>query len=126
MHAADLSRPALIARLREARIWDVVVIGGGASGLGCAVDAAARGPSVLLIEAQGFAAGTSFRATKLVPGGGGRLDGLVDPEDSAVLAYTQNITLKTGQSGSARVTDSFVKVDGKWLVKSEQQTMIKK
>lgn len=47
-------------------------------------------------------------------------------EDSAVLAYTQNITLKTGQSGSARVTDSFVKVDGKWLVKSEQQTMIKK
>lgn len=47
-------------------------------------------------------------------------------EDSAVLAYTQNITLKTGQSGKARVTDSFVKKDGKWLIKSEQATMIKK
>ncbi len=47
-------------------------------------------------------------------------------EDSAVLRYNQNITLKTGQSGRARVTDSFVKKDGKWMVKSEQQTMIKK
>ncbi|MBS0544902.1 MAG: glycerol-3-phosphate dehydrogenase/oxidase [Proteobacteria bacterium] len=69
MQAADLSRPALIARLREARTWDVVVIGGGATGLGCAVDAAARGHSVLLVEAQDFAAGTSSRATKLVHGG---------------------------------------------------------
>lgn len=47
-------------------------------------------------------------------------------DDSAVLAYTQNVTLKTGQSGRARVTDSFVKKDGRWLIKSEQQTMIKK
>lgn len=46
-------------------------------------------------------------------------------DDSAVLRYTQKVTLKTGQSGKARVTDSFVKKDGKWLVKSEQQTMIK-
>lgn len=47
-------------------------------------------------------------------------------EDSAVLQYTQNITLKTGQSGRARVTDTFVKKDGKWLVKSEQQTFLRK
>ena len=47
-------------------------------------------------------------------------------EDSAVLRYNQNVTLKTGQSGRARVTDSFVKKDGKWMVKSEQMTMIKK
>ncbi len=47
-------------------------------------------------------------------------------EDSAVLVYTQNITLKTGQSGKARVTDSFVKKDGRWMIKSEQATMIKK
>lgn len=46
-------------------------------------------------------------------------------EDSAVLRYIQNVTLKTGQSGRARVTDSFVKKDGRWLVKSEQQTMIR-
>ncbi len=47
-------------------------------------------------------------------------------DDSAVLSYTQNVTLKTGQSGRARVTDSFVKKDGRWMIKSEQQTMMKK
>ena len=47
-------------------------------------------------------------------------------DDSAVLAYTLNLTLKSGQSGKARVTDSFVKEGGKWLIKSEQQTMIRK
>jgi hypothetical protein len=47
-------------------------------------------------------------------------------EDSAVMAYTLNVTLKTGQSGKARVTDSFVKRDGRWLIRSEQQTMIRK
>lgn len=46
-------------------------------------------------------------------------------EDSAVLRYTQNVTLKTGQSGRARVTDSFVKKDGRWMIKSEQATMMK-
>ena len=47
-------------------------------------------------------------------------------DDSAVLSYTQNVTLKTGQSGRARVTDSFVKKEGRWMIKSEQQTMIRK
>ena len=47
-------------------------------------------------------------------------------DDTAVLQYTQNVTLKTGQSGRARVTDTFVKKDGSWIVKSEQQTMMKK
>jgi hypothetical protein len=47
-------------------------------------------------------------------------------EDSAVLSYDENVTLKNGRSGSARVTDSFVKKDGRWMVKSEQATMIKK
>ena len=46
-------------------------------------------------------------------------------DNSAVMQYTQIVTLKTGQTGTARVTDTFVKKDGKWLVKSEQQTMIK-
>ncbi|MGA2053390.1 MAG: glycerol-3-phosphate dehydrogenase/oxidase, partial [Opitutales bacterium] len=49
--------------------WDVLVIGGGATGLGCAVDAAARGLKVLLLEAHDFAKGTSSRSTKLVHGG---------------------------------------------------------
>lgn len=68
-HGAGLDRAALFERLRESRVWDVIVIGGGATGLGCAVDAAARGHSTLLLEAHDFAKGTSSRATKLIHGG---------------------------------------------------------
>jgi glycerol-3-phosphate dehydrogenase len=49
--------------------WDVVVVGGGATGLGTAVDAAARGYKTLLLEAYDFAKGTSSHSTKLVHGG---------------------------------------------------------
>ncbi len=49
--------------------WDVVVIGGGATGLGAAVEAASRGYTTLLLEAEDFAKGTSSRSTKLVHGG---------------------------------------------------------
>ena len=49
--------------------WDVVVIGGGATGLGCAVDAAARGYRTALIEQHDFAKATSSRSTKLIHGG---------------------------------------------------------
>jgi len=56
-------------RLSQTSERDLVVIGGGATGLGVAVDAAARGLSVALVEAEDFAKGTSSRATKLVHGG---------------------------------------------------------
>jgi len=46
-------------------------------------------------------------------------------DDSAVLRYVQNVTLKTGESGRARMTDSFVKKDGHWMIRSEQQTMMR-
>jgi glycerol-3-phosphate dehydrogenase len=49
--------------------WDLVIIGGGATGLGTAVDAAARGYRTLLLEQSDFAKGTSSRSTKLVHGG---------------------------------------------------------
>src|SRR5436190_8196168 len=49
--------------------WDVVVIGGGATGAGCALDAASRGLSVLLLEQHDFGKGTSSRSTKLIHGG---------------------------------------------------------
>lgn len=49
--------------------WDVCIIGGGATGLGVAVDAASRGFSTLLLEQYDFAKGTSSRSTKLVHGG---------------------------------------------------------
>jgi hypothetical protein len=46
-------------------------------------------------------------------------------ETDAVLRYILNLTLKTGQSGRARITDTFVQQDGKWMLRSEQQTMMK-
>ena len=49
--------------------WDIVVIGGGATGVGVAVDAASRGYDVLLVEQYDFGKGTSSRSTKLVHGG---------------------------------------------------------
>ncbi len=62
-------RAALLQRLAEPRRYDLAVVGGGASGLGVALDAALRGHSVVLLEAEDFAKGTSSRATKLVHGG---------------------------------------------------------
>ncbi len=49
--------------------WDIVIIGGGATGLGIAVDAASRGYETVLLEQSDFAKGTSSRSTKLVHGG---------------------------------------------------------
>ena len=49
--------------------WDLLIIGGGATGLGCAIDAAARGYKTLLLEMHDFAKATSSRSTKLVHGG---------------------------------------------------------
>lgn len=63
------ARARLLGRLADTRAVDLVVVGGGATGLGCALDAAARGHSVLLVEARDFAAGTSSRSTKLIHGG---------------------------------------------------------
>jgi glycerol-3-phosphate dehydrogenase len=62
-------REQLIARLAEAQQYDIAIVGGGATGLGVALDAAARGFSVVLVESHDFAKGTSSRATKLVHGG---------------------------------------------------------
>ena len=50
-------------------MWDICIIGGGATGLGIAVDAASRGFKTLLVEKFDFAKGTSSRSTKLVHGG---------------------------------------------------------
>ena len=62
-------REELVARLAQDRTYDIAIVGGGATGLGVALDAAARGFSVALIESHDFAKGTSSRATKLVHGG---------------------------------------------------------
>ena len=63
------SRQELLDRLQTDELFDIVVIGGGATGLGVAVDAASRGFTTALFEAEDFAKGTSSRATKLIHGG---------------------------------------------------------
>jgi glycerol-3-phosphate dehydrogenase len=62
-------RGQIMARLAGSRQVDMLVIGGGATGLGVALDAVLRGLSVVLLESHDFAKGTSSRATKLVHGG---------------------------------------------------------
>ena len=62
-------RSELLDRLAQPHVYDLAVIGGGATGLGVALDAAARGFSVVLVDSHDFAKGTSSRATKLVHGG---------------------------------------------------------
>lgn len=65
-----MNRQAMLSRVKRRTMpWDVVVIGGGATGMGCAVDAAARGYDVLLLEQHDFGKGTSSRSTKLAHGG---------------------------------------------------------
>jgi glycerol-3-phosphate dehydrogenase len=56
-------------KLKQTPEWDVIIIGGGASGLGTALDAASRGYKTIMVEAVDFAKGTSSRSTKLVHGG---------------------------------------------------------
>ncbi len=64
-----LNRDVALQQLSKSVTWDVLIIGGGATGLGIAVDAASRGFKTLLLEQSDFAKGTSSRSTKLVHGG---------------------------------------------------------
>ena len=63
------SRDERLERLRSGETWDILVVGGGATGLGTAVDGASRGYRTVLLETHDFAKGTSSRSTKLIHGG---------------------------------------------------------
>ena len=65
---SSAARPQNLARL-QGEPFDVLVIGGGITGAGVALDAAARGYTVALVEKLDFASGTSSKSTKLVHGG---------------------------------------------------------
>ncbi len=64
-----MNRQEQLDQLRMEKQFDIIIIGGGATGLGCAVDAASRGFKTLLLERNDFSKGTSSRSTKLVHGG---------------------------------------------------------
>ena len=64
-----MNRNEMLQQLSSIDEWDIIIIGGGATGLGAALDGASRGYKVLLLEQFDFAKGTSSRSTKLVHGG---------------------------------------------------------
>ncbi len=66
---SNKKRASCIREIEQTKLWDVLVIGGGATGLGIALDAVSRGYKTLLLEQADFAKGTSSRSTKLVHGG---------------------------------------------------------
>lgn len=66
----QLTRELLLTQIKDEHlVWDILVIGGGATGLGVALDAVSRGYKTLLIDQADFAKGTSSRSTKLIHGG---------------------------------------------------------
>ncbi len=66
----EIKREGLVSEIADPeKVWDLIVAGGGATGLGVALDAASRGYKTLLLEQSDFAKGTSSRSTKLVHGG---------------------------------------------------------
>jgi glycerol-3-phosphate dehydrogenase len=70
LNSFPMDRTRTLERVRQRTTpWDVVVIGGGATGVGCALDAAGRGCDVLLLEQHDLGKGTSSRSTKLIHGG---------------------------------------------------------
>ena len=69
MSFTSFRRETLIQQLSTEPAWDLIVIGGGATGLGVALDGISRGYKTLLLEQADFAKGTSSRSTKLVHGG---------------------------------------------------------
>ena len=64
-----MNRDIMLRNLSETFSWDFIIIGGGATGLGSAIEASSRGYKTLLLEQSDFAKGTSSRSTKLVHGG---------------------------------------------------------
>lgn len=64
-----MNRDENLSKIINCKKWDIVIIGGGASGLGAAIDSASRGHKTLLIEKHDFSKGTSSRSTKLIHGG---------------------------------------------------------
>ncbi len=64
-----MNRQESIHQIQSTQQWDILIIGGGATGLGTALDAASRGYKTLLVEKDDFGKGTSSKATKLVHGG---------------------------------------------------------
>ena len=91
--------------------WDVIIIGGGATGLGAAVDASSRGYKTLLLEQHDFSKGTSSRSTKLVHGG---VRYLQQGNISLVLEALRERGLLLKNAPHIATTQSFIVPNYKW------------
>ncbi|MEX2535204.1 MAG: FAD-dependent oxidoreductase [Trueperaceae bacterium] len=84
-----MNRAVAVARLKRER-FDILVVGGGATGTGIALDAATRGLRVALVERSDFSAGTSSRSTKLIHGGVRYLERAVKEFDRGQLGLVRD------------------------------------
>lgn len=104
-----MEREKIIANLKQQEPFDLLVIGGGATGCGIAVDAATRGLKVALVEKNDFSEGTSSRSTKLVHGGVRYLEMAVKKLDRTQYAlvkdglYERGVVLKNAPHLSNRL-----------------------
>ena len=108
------NRQYLVSQLESQDIWDVIVIGGGATGLGTALEAASRGLQTLLVEQDDFTKGTSSRSTKLVHGG---VRYLAQGNVSLVLEALRERGLMKKNAPHLVKDQSFIIPSYKWWVK---------
>lgn len=110
-----MMRKEILSQIQNNRKkWDVVIIGGGASGLGAAVEAATRGMKTLLLEQDDFTKGTSSRSTKLVHGG---VRYLAQGNISLVLEALRERGLMKQNAPHLVKDQSFIIPSYKWWVK---------
>lgn len=106
-----MKRLEQLAKLQQTQMWDIIIIGGGASGLGTALDAASRGYKTILVEAVDFAKGTSSRSTKLVHGGVRYLE---QGNLSLVIEALKERGLMTKNAGHLVKNQSFIIPNYNW------------
>ncbi|MEN8191018.1 MAG: FAD-dependent oxidoreductase, partial [Thermodesulfobacteriota bacterium] len=108
-----MKRDIMLERLKKGLVtsYDVIVIGGGASGLGIALDAASRGYRTVLFEQNDFSKGTSSRSTKLVHGG---VRYLAQGDISLVLEALKERGIMTRNAPHLVRKQSFIIPNYKW------------
>ena len=108
-------RSKFLEDLASTEIWDVIITGGGAIGLGAAVDSAQRGYKTLLPEKNDYAKGTSSRSTKLVDGG---VRYLYNGDESLVIEALKEIgIMKNNDPIVAKIMAEYLNKNESWMKK---------
>jgi len=113
-------RSKFLEDLASTQIWDVIITGGGAIGLGAAVDSAQRGYKTLLLEKNDYAKGTSSRSTKLVHGG---VRYLYNGDESLVIEALKEIgIMKNNAPIVAKIMAEYLNKNESWMKKELYNT----